>query len=125
MVYFALPPKQYLPILQAIYESHNGGKEEVQKGNDDSKSVNTENQGAQDGNNLNPNLKSNPSSKPDPDPKNNLDIILEKPIGYNTKTAKQILTLALDIVNNSKSNIWLVDHYVAKDIATALLPLIG
>jgi glucose-6-phosphate 1-dehydrogenase len=93
IVYFALPPKQYLPALHSI-RSILTLSEKIPK-----------------------DLKNSRISK------NIVDVILEKPIGYDSKTALEITELALLAVNNLGENLWCVDHYLAKDLASAIIPL--
>ena len=96
IVYFALPPKQYLPALHSIRSILTLSEKVPQ----------------------NPkNLKNSRISK------NIVDVILEKPIGYDSKTALEITELALLAVNNFGENLWCVDHYLAKDLASAIIPL--
>ena len=108
IVYFALPPKQYLPALNAIKDIQNKGIQDVEKYNGMNKTVKT---------------KATELIKMKSDAVNLIEIVLEKPIGYDTETALEITDLALSAVKNREENIWCVDHYIAKDVAVAILPL--
>ena len=126
IVYFALPPKQYLQALNAIKDIQNNEineQDEHQKiGNlissEISKDISEENVVQDDNENDNNSNDSNNDNN-----ENLIEIVLEKPIGYDIATALEITELALSAVKNREENIWCVDHYLAKDLAVAILPL--
>ena len=115
IVYFALPPKQYLPALNAIKNIQNKEIQDNNKNNNINKTFQTETTEV-----IN---KQNGTEKKKKKMQNLIEIVLEKPIGYDTETAVEITDLALSAVKNREENIWCVDHYIAKDLAVAILPL--
>ena len=115
IVYFALPPKQYLPALNAIKNIQNKEVQDIDKNNDINKALQTKTTEVM-------NIK-NECEKKKNEMQNLIEIVLEKPIGYDTETAVEITDLALSAVKNREENIWCVDHYIAKDLAVAILPL--
>lgn len=138
IVYFALPPKQYLRPLQAMLDLRNVREKNVissksienKNGNNGNKE-NMENKekesNGNDGKNRNENKNENRKENENINNKINmnsmLDLILEKPIGYDIHTANEILGIALDCVGGDVDKIWCVDHYVAKDLVTSIMPL--
>jgi glucose-6-phosphate 1-dehydrogenase len=122
IVYFALPPKQYLPALQSIrsiqtFSENIPNNLKNPTSSSESKTIKIKNS-------------KNADTGTDSDLlriihrfKNTVDIVLEKPIGYDSKTALEITELALSAVNNSSENLWCVDHYLAKDLASLIIPL--
>ena len=164
IVYFALPPKQYLPALKSIRDIHNARDGQLYQNNSyiekkknilkndtlvkliknqaeneiekESKYVNKDEEEKREEvdeeegernisivnkqeliciNKLNDLNNFNQS--------NDLDIVLEKPIGYDKETAKEIIDLALSCVRSRTENVWCVDHYLSKEIATKIIPL--
>jgi glucose-6-phosphate 1-dehydrogenase len=122
IVYFALPPKQYLPALRSIrsvltYPENTPKKLKNPTSSSKSKTVgiSSKNKNTDSDNDSDLRIKNRI--------KNTVDVILEKPIGYDSKTAVEITELALVAVNNFGENLWCVDHYLAKDLATSIIPL--
>jgi glucose-6-phosphate 1-dehydrogenase len=120
IVYFALPPKQYLPALQSIRSIQtfsenipNNLKKFVSSSESKTTEINSKNTDTDTDSNLRIKHRI----------KNTVDIVLEKPIGYDSKTALEITELALSAVDNFSENLWCVDHYLAKDLATLIIPL--
>jgi glucose-6-phosphate 1-dehydrogenase len=116
IVYFALPPKQYLPALNAIKNIQNKEIQDIDKHNDINKTLKTKK--TEEVITI-----KNEAQKKKNEMQNLIEIVLEKPIGYDTETAMEITDLALSAVKNREENIWCVDHYIAKDLAVAILPL--
>ena len=127
IVYFALPPKQYLPALNAIKDIQNNGIYKFNEHDEHQKianSVPTETSEATNEENVQNEHDCNNNDNNNDDKNENLiEIVLEKPVGYDSATALEITELALSAVKNREKNIWCVDHYLAKDLAVAILPL--
>ena len=90
ILYFALPPNQYMPALTAIRNVRNS----LIVSTDDNKK------------NLNNGFL--------------CEIVLEKPIGYDSNSALEILSLSMD---ERRDNVWCVDHYLCKDLSVGIMPL--
>ena len=128
IVYFALPPRQYLPPLRAIKEIRSLMKRtEIKSSTETIKECSTdknEQQMSSIQNEKTDRVKLHHTAKVDKKSNNDvLDIILEKPIGYDLKTSQEILKLANEAVGGCDDSVWCVDHYVAKDLAAVILPL--
>ena len=134
IVYFALPPKQYLPPLRAIKEIRSLLKRPDIKSSKISTENIHENIEEYSAEKNQPSLSSTKNQETghvrlsnaveiDRNKNDVLDIILEKPIGYDLKTSREILNLANEAVDGCDDSVWCVDHYVAKDLAAVILPL--
>ena len=119
IVYFALPPKQYLPALQSIDAIRNV----PQKAKRELRTSEIEKEGENDAEREVEDNREKMSTMNEKLDNYDLDIVLEKPIGYDKETANEIINLALSCVNNRTANVWCVDHYIAKEMATAIIPL--
>ena len=127
IVYFALPPKQYLSPLRAIKEIRSLMKRtEMKSSTGNIKECSMDKNQQQMSSIQNEEIdRVNLHQTATLDRKKNdvLDIILEKPIGYDLKTSQEILKLAQEAVGGCDDSVWCVDHYVAKDLAAVILPL--
>ena len=128
IVYFALPPKQYLPALNAIKDIQNNEIYEINEHDEHQKIENVITSETSEAKNEKNVVQDNDENHNDDNSNNDnnenlIEIVLEKPIGYDIATALEITKLALSAVKNREENIWCVDHYLAKDLAVAILPL--
>ena len=164
IVYFALPPKQYLPALKSIRDIHNARDGQLYQNNsyiEKNKNIlkndtlvkliknQAENEIEKESKYVNKDEEEKREEVDEEEEErnisivnkqelicinklndlnnfnqlNDLDIVLEKPIGYDKETAKEIIDLALSCVRSRTENVWCVDHYLSKEIATKIIPL--
>ena len=103
MVYFSLPPAQYLPVLRALRRHHQYHPSTRVKSD------------------------RHPSTSRIPP---HLDLVIEKPIGYDQLSALRVFHYAYESIRRHRHHrhrfaprVWCIDHYLGKDLALCLSPL--